>query len=791
MGNNKTILIDLTKENRAREYKENSNATSSKTELFQYQAMETLMQRLIKEKNSIKSIKDDSLINSVRDHNAILIDAPRGAGKTSFILNIKNMLEIGESQDKLDNIFEVLDPLDPTLLSNDGNETFDVVIISHIVETIYSKNTHSLSQTKHKNFFNSLEALAESLESIKNIKQSKGIEAIINNQNSLKLEQNIHKFLQEAAKVYNKKAFILLIDDVDMAFDVGFKVLETVRKYFASPFIIPIVSGDIDLYKKVVIKEFYEKNNKNYDTKEDKLINNLVEQYLIKIFPMDRRIKLLSIKELDKENNIIIKYTDEDNSIQQIEHKKLQKFMTKYFISHNISYYDIMSDNVRAFTQQLMKLKPILHKINQFDINSEYIWGIFGISEYYQFLDALKKDISDITEDNDIYIKVFQESLKIKNNSISDTIYSGLLEKYSKSVQHSKKGYIIREALRKELYISKQYNKITTVLTWISDKDRLIFELFTYHNYYSSAKNRYMLATGKFIEFVLTTISSKDISLKDYLEKLLYSKPMLIDIADNKFIVDSDENNNNTKSEYEKEDADEQTAKWIDKLDDERIENLKEFIKPEENNIIYASYNIIYFINKYINSINILKRHHKGLKGKQYSTDEEKEEYFYQNDYRKELVDSDLLAFATRTVYILLNSIAYYEVDNPIDENIASTFNSSLDNGTIKYSQELREIIEKKSITFSKNISVVKDNKNSLTYRVYNHPLIQYILQYSENYKENDKVKYGLHTIRINGKHIDRDEENNIKAIRKNTKKTDTQASNNDTSANTDSEEKK
>lgn len=59
--------------------------------------------------------------------------------------------------------------------------------------------------------------------------------------------------------MFDVNALVVLIDDVDMAFDKGFDVLEVVRKYLASPFLIPIVAGDMKLYKEIIETQFMEK----------------------------------------------------------------------------------------------------------------------------------------------------------------------------------------------------------------------------------------------------------------------------------------------------------------------------------------------------------------------------------------------------------------------------------------------------------------------------------------------------------------------------------------------------
>jgi len=41
-----------------------------------------------------------------------------------------------------------------------------------------------------------------------------------------------------------------------MAFEKGFEVLEVVRKYLSTPYVIPIITGDINLYNSIVCEHF-------------------------------------------------------------------------------------------------------------------------------------------------------------------------------------------------------------------------------------------------------------------------------------------------------------------------------------------------------------------------------------------------------------------------------------------------------------------------------------------------------------------------------------------------------
>ena len=291
-----------------------------------------------------------------------------------------------------------------------------------------------------------------------------------------------------------------------MAFDKGFEVLETVRKYFATPYLIPIVSGDKNLYDEVLKAEFKTKNS----YMEDKTLNNLIDQYLTKVFPLEKRIKLENISDIlnySSSCEIIYEKENEKNDVK-IKHSDLKKFIEKFFILHHISYYDILPDNVRKFTQQLENIRPFLNNIkdvlNKSQQDNNY--PIFKLENYSSFLNAL----SFANKEAQIYENIFQNSLTVKSEYIYDILNNDFFDHFSKSLKEYKKGFIRREALRKSLFISKDDNKLSTILNGLNPKDRFIFDLFTYHNYYSPGRNSYMLTTGNFVYFILSTLSIKE-----------------------------------------------------------------------------------------------------------------------------------------------------------------------------------------------------------------------------------------------------------------------------------------
>jgi tetratricopeptide (TPR) repeat protein len=332
MSEDKKIVIDL----------DNINTRSSDdiNELLQSKAYENILKSL-KDKTESKR-KDD--IEECRTHNSIFIDGKRGSGKTFFLLNIQKY--IAKNNKDLSNNLHFLKPIDPTLLHD--NESFLTIIIAKILNNLEkSKRLSRLDDNTKKSFYHILSTLSESIDGVVNNKNhnKSTLEIISQDQSSLQLEQYCHQFFQTITEFTGTKTIILMIDDIDMSFEKGFEILEVVRKYLSSPYIIPIITGDLAQYDMIVNKNFIEKscidrcNEINHISSENqkKHIKELSTNYLVKIFEIQSRIEILNLYglletyDLEKiENNklqIRFKYNESEYTIYTI----LEDYIIKYF----------------------------------------------------------------------------------------------------------------------------------------------------------------------------------------------------------------------------------------------------------------------------------------------------------------------------------------------------------------------------------------------------------------------------------------------------------------------------
>ncbi len=387
-----------------------------------------------------------------RRHDTILIDGERGAGKTSFILNMFNEID--------SNTIENLDILDPTLIEN--KEHILINIISRIKKKIdnfftYKSVSRNVDHELYGYWKNQLSKLAAGLSLLDGIGSSKlsgdiwdspelameeGIDNALSGQ---ELEKRFHKFIDASLKVLCKEAFILFLDDIDTSIDKGFVIMEVLRKYLTSPELIIVLSGDIKLYS-LIVKQLQIKKIDPQKTLKDYVLNGslgkndaeireieesldvLQDQYITKILKPEFRIALKTIhhyKKMIKIVNNLFKKAQTEPESKDIEDvlevfcfnvfsiKKYEvesiRFMNEFvtqlpvrtflqLIKVYYSYFEA-SENMKNNINKLDFITSLISMfVSYFDINilnGQSIEGEFAINRISQYLLNESQDYSE------------------------------------------------------------------------------------------------------------------------------------------------------------------------------------------------------------------------------------------------------------------------------------------------------------------------------------------------------------------------------------------------------------
>lgn len=355
----------------------------------------------------------------VHEHSSIFITGGRGSGKTTFLLSIGKLVkELG-----LEVNAHFLDLIDPTLMHDSDN--FVSIILGKINEVVCCECCDSALRNA---FTKSLLDVAAIVEAITKSKTSEGLDNILDEQNALRLESEIRTLLKRACECLDCNFLILPIDDVDMAFKHGFNVLEKIRKYFATPLILPIISGDFHLYEHIFSGKFYKQLTKGikgnlglFESRsawfqdEAKFVDkslDLANAYLAKVLPTDRRINLIEVDDICNRTDVWLELgrigtenvSEGKASIQIPVRDAIDKIRRKFNLGTGKYCVDNLNpfprENLRGFIQSIAVIENFLKEGVLPDVD-----GVdsedFSYANYKQFFKRIA-DFYKYTEDKEL-----------------------------------------------------------------------------------------------------------------------------------------------------------------------------------------------------------------------------------------------------------------------------------------------------------------------------------------------------------------------------------------------------
>lgn len=250
---------------------------------------EPLAKMIIEAVKKAEAAKGRSL-NELREHNAISIDGARGTGKTAVLVNLKSYLK---DREVLKDV-HILDPVDPTLLEN-GESLFLHIIVAAVLHDKEVKEAQRNEPSKARSLNQTLENLAQSLESVETQQDRHGMDKVRAMYSNKQLADCVQDFFRDVLGLLGKKLIILPIDDVDTSLNRAFENLEIVRRYLATPHVLPIVCGDRELYNDVTWRDFHGRLTKDSSYRRKEAHERAVElaaEYQRKILPFPRRLTM-------------------------------------------------------------------------------------------------------------------------------------------------------------------------------------------------------------------------------------------------------------------------------------------------------------------------------------------------------------------------------------------------------------------------------------------------------------------------------------------------------------------
>lgn len=356
----------------------------------------------------IDEISQKKVNTKIRLHDTITILGSRGSGKSTFIYSI---LEYCREKKNI-----AIINIDPTLIEEKGHVFLTVLSqIRKEVNKILSQsdwNPESESYQKNKVWRQKLKNLAAGLPSLDRI--GSGYETwqdpefimdkgLISVNAAVNLESDFNELLEMGLEILEKKAYLIAFDDIDIDFQKGWPVLETIRKYLTSPYIITLLSGDLKLFSKAVRKQQWKNFGKALLKNEgeqlkrmsdyDDLVTEIEGQYLQKLMPPQRRIYLTTIQEKINKNgkdkiNIFVESTDPANQIDRYYDAILEKFGIKNNYQKEAYRSFLLGLPLRTQIQYLLDLKE--NSFKEADVTDAFLSDIY---EKRVNIDAIKVNV--------------------------------------------------------------------------------------------------------------------------------------------------------------------------------------------------------------------------------------------------------------------------------------------------------------------------------------------------------------------------------------------------------------
>lgn len=459
-----SITINITESMNTRSFE--------KTEIIHKVEFDKVKKLINDQIEKIKKEEHKDPKNISRYNDTITILGTRGSGKTSFLMSILHYCKEERNED-----IEIIELIDPTLIEEKGHIFLTLIsLIADKVEQKISKNECDpccKEYRQRKSWDDKLKILAAGLPSIDIDNASlysnwhdpehvmrKGLEAV---KAAKRLEENFNKIVDEALEILGKKAFLIAFDDIDVNFNNGWKVLETIRKYLTSQQIITLLSGDIKLFSKAIRKHQWKNLGNELLTWEgeklkrieifDEMVTEIESQYMQKIMKAPNRIHLLTIGEMLNNRGVKVYINKKDNNIytHYIEALKYWGIHNKYEAHSVVSY--LLTLPLRTQIQFLKLYEEYKEKkerpenkqegdkvdrVSLLDITDTFVSDMYELSIDVEHAKSQPKDFCNIAHDFLLKNELLNETYQLLPTSASVNYNAVLFSLYTMFVEHSR-----------------------------------------------------------------------------------------------------------------------------------------------------------------------------------------------------------------------------------------------------------------------------------------------------------------------------------------------------------------
>jgi len=316
----KEIVIDLSSS-------DHNRPVGSNAELIQRVAFEALKSQIGKDlaragyrtkQDGNRHSCEESELHPLGSGLTYFIDGTRGAGKSTFLRFTYDHLNELSASNKRSEPADYVASVKPLLYLDPSRIESSEIVLLHILKQLKrimdSCSDRGRAWGEHQeNFRNLFKQMAGGLhlfvsksDSLKDLDAELFLDYGLDRAaDSQCLRRLLHETVDLVCRVSKTDALLLAIDDADTKFSHAIEVLECIRKYLDTPQIVVLVTGDMEMYSLLVQSHFqqdFASDDKGFSpdrkTQQTRMVAHLEEQYLLKLFPVQRRVQLKTLHTL-------------------------------------------------------------------------------------------------------------------------------------------------------------------------------------------------------------------------------------------------------------------------------------------------------------------------------------------------------------------------------------------------------------------------------------------------------------------------------------------------------------
>lgn len=337
------------------------------------------------------------------DHGIVFfIDGTRGAGKSTFLRALcQNLCDdlkpqafpVGRAHNARLGFLSLIDPSRIEMV-----EVLLLAVVKRLQKKVEEHGQCICDASDQHRFLNdfrrSLEKMAEGLDILRSdhaplkhvdpeVFLQVGLERIGHGDD---LRCRVHELIDVACRVLGVDALVLAFDDADVHAGKCIELMEVLRKYLNSPRLVTLVAGDMELYSLLARKHFIQSSSMGKDSNDEArngqravMLSHLEAQYLQKLFPAQRRSRLVSVQALgDEQRDVYIKSVGWGRDLRVADVVDHMIGLGWFLLSRgDVELYRrfIMNLPIRSVVQLLRACVPAIH------VNSDSsVWPPFRVS---------------------------------------------------------------------------------------------------------------------------------------------------------------------------------------------------------------------------------------------------------------------------------------------------------------------------------------------------------------------------------------------------------------------------